>query len=98
MSDTYDVNLTMSVLIFCETTCMTAKALYSGSAMWRMLKISRSIESSRFMKLYGSGISRYGGRGWLLPKLDESIDSSVVIRWEVGLMLAINLPVVRNVC
>lgn len=60
---THSRSITTSSLIKRDTTCITAKALYSGSAMWRTLKISLSTSLIFLTNWNGSGMAMYGGRG-----------------------------------
>ena len=86
----------MSSLIKRATICITANALYSGSAMWRMLNISVSASLIFLRNWKGSGVWIYGGRGVPLLKLEERMDSRDVIAWLVLLVRASTSPEVKE--
>lgn len=60
---TYRNNRSTSPTIHLVEICSTENAAYPGSAICLILRISLSSASSRFEKLYGRGVFRYGGRG-----------------------------------
>ena len=74
----YSANFLISVLIHCDTTCRTAKALYSGSTTCRMLRRSLLRSLMRCMNWNGEGMFKYGGKGWPVPRHEERTDRSDV--------------------
>lgn len=79
------ISLSTSPTIQRVDICKTANAANPGSLMCLMLKISLSSASSRFEKLYGRGVLRYGGSGCRLVMLADKRHSRDVTSWVVTL-------------
>ena len=94
---TYFVNSSISTTMLRDTTCMTANAEYSGSAMCRTLRISASRDCIFLAKAKGSGSSRCGGSGAALRMLLERTERMVVMRWVEASTLVMTLPVACGV-